>query len=399
MSGSGFTNDVMNAVNVNFSGSNPATGQVTADGQLMIGSSISPFVRIANLTSNDASIHINNGHGTIDLSGTAQGFQPNAVLQYSDDFLAFSVGNSSGVKGQLGWQTNGVLAQNSTTDSSHPGTVTLTGGAYSNNIVLESAGGINPLILGGGSVFFSFVISLVTLSALGNRYTANIGISDDTGAGTITNGVYFSYSDNVNSGNWVLNCMNSSVATTSNTSIPAITGWATFGVLVNAGGTSVTFYINNAAVGTISTNIPTSSLCPFFSLIMSSGNTPSSLIDLFWFTINLNNPRPGPLSGTIPANNRFIGNYTGTATSYQVLGTDAIIGVTSTAAARTITMPAGTLTAGQWWRIKDESGGAATNNITISGNGYNIDGAASVVINTNYGSMDIYTNGLAYFIS
>lgn len=91
-------------------------------------------------------------------------------------------------------------------------------------------------------------------------------------------------------------------------------------------------------------------------------------------------------------------NYTATATSYTVLRSDCIIGVTSTAAPRTITMPASGMEIGQQWRIKDESGGAATNNITVSGNGANIDGAANTTININYGSIDIYWNGTAFFI-
>lgn len=84
---------------------------------------------------------------------------------------------------------------------------------------------------------------------------------------------------------------------------------------------------------------------------------------------------------------------TTTATSYTTVTGDYIIGVTSTAAARTITL----LTPGsgtQCWIIKDESGGAATNNITIQGqSGKTIDGAASIVINTNYGVARIYYDG------
>jgi len=91
--------------------------------------------------------------------------------------------------------------------------------------------------------------------------------------------------------------------------------------------------------------------------------------------------------------------YTATAIDYQVLITDATIGVTSTAAPRTITMPLAGMTAGQSWTIKDESGGAQTNNnITVNGNGLNIDGAATTVININYGSVTRYYSGTAFFI-
>lgn len=88
-----------------------------------------------------------------------------------------------------------------------------------------------------------------------------------------------------------------------------------------------------------------------------------------------------------------------TAISYTALVTDYIIGVTSTAAARTITLPtAAAAGKGRIFIIKDESGAAGTNNITIDGNGAEtIDGAATKVISTNYGVVRIYSNGTAWF--
>jgi hypothetical protein len=102
---------------------------------------------------------------------------------------------------------------------------------------------------------------------------------------------------------------------------------------------------------------------------------------------------------TINTSGVLINKYTSTAISYQVLVTDTIVGVTSNAAARTITMPNAGMTAGQEWTIKDEAGTAqSANNITISGHGANIDGAATFVINTNYGSATLYWNGSNFFI-
>ena len=90
-----------------------------------------------------------------------------------------------------------------------------------------------------------------------------------------------------------------------------------------------------------------------------------------------------------------------TAISYTILLTDVgfgwIIGVTSTAAARTITLPlANSVPAGWQTTIKDESGGALTNNITIARAGSDtIDGAASNVIALNYGSRTLYSDGVS----
>lgn len=90
-----------------------------------------------------------------------------------------------------------------------------------------------------------------------------------------------------------------------------------------------------------------------------------------------------------------------TAVSYTILLTDVgfgwVVGVTSTAAARTITLPlANAVPAGWQTTIKDESGGALTNNITIARAGADtIDGATSNVINLNYGSRTLYSDGVS----
>lgn len=88
---------------------------------------------------------------------------------------------------------------------------------------------------------------------------------------------------------------------------------------------------------------------------------------------------------------------TTTAASETETTARTIVGVTSTAAARTITLPATPPDSGWIIVVKDESGGAATNNITVAGNGNNIDGAANYTINTNYGSVMIYSSGSKYF--
>jgi hypothetical protein len=69
----GATNqNVVYADNVDFSGSTAPTPTVTTDGQLLIGSSVVPNIRVGSLTSTGGSITITPGHGTINLE-TASG--------------------------------------------------------------------------------------------------------------------------------------------------------------------------------------------------------------------------------------------------------------------------------------------------------------------------------------
>ncbi len=76
---------------------------------------------------------------------------------------------------------------------------------------------------------------------------------------------------------------------------------------------------------------------------------------------------------------------------YLTLTTDYLI-LVDTASARTINLIASPVT-GTTYRIKDNVGSAAANNITITPNAGNIDGAASYIMSTNYGSVDMVYNG------
>lgn len=69
----GFRNDTMFANNVDFTGSVSVTPQVTSDGQLLIGSTVAPNIRVGSLTSSNGSLTITVGAGTIDLTASGTG--------------------------------------------------------------------------------------------------------------------------------------------------------------------------------------------------------------------------------------------------------------------------------------------------------------------------------------
>lgn len=81
---------------------------------------------------------------------------------------------------------------------------------------------------------------------------------------------------------------------------------------------------------------------------------------------------------------------------YTTLGNDYVIAV-NTSAARTINLIASPVT-GQSYRIKDATGTAGTFNITVTPNAGTIDGVATYIINTNYGSVDVVYNGSQWSI-
>lgn len=81
------------------------------------------------------------------------------------------------------------------------------------------------------------------------------------------------------------------------------------------------------------------------------------------------------------------------AGTYAVLTTDCVVIINKTVGAATTVNLSSTLQTGRVVIVKDGKGDANANNITVAGNGKNIDGAATATINTNYGVGRYIYNG------
>jgi hypothetical protein len=106
----------------------------------------------------------------------------------------------------------------------------------------------------------------------------------------------------------------------------------------------------------------------------------------------------GPGSITIAATGTTILNYTSVTTSpYVVAATDDYMSVNTSSIAITVQLP-NAPTTGRVYTIKDKSGLAATNNITITtvGGTITIDGSTSFVMNTSYQSINVLFDGTNY---
>lgn len=77
----GFKNEVMVAQNVNFGTVAAGAAEITADGQIMIGAAVAPFIRPGFLTSTGGTLNITLGPGTInmDLAGGSVGADSFAI--------------------------------------------------------------------------------------------------------------------------------------------------------------------------------------------------------------------------------------------------------------------------------------------------------------------------------
>ena len=267
----------------------PTIGTLTlTNGQLAIGSTGANPVA-ANISAGTG-ISVTNGAGTISIAATG-GFAPNATLQVSDDFIF-----STNTPNMLNWGVTGAWAAFTTPTAAHPGIISNPATAVSNSIgYLSGSSGAGTFTLGGGTLTVTWVFNIVVLSAASPRYILRFGLGDVmTGTSDQSNGAYFEYSDNLNSGEWNYKTAAATVRTTSNSNITVTTGWHTAQLVVNAAATSVSFTMDSVSLGTaISTNIPTATTAFLFQAVTSVGTMAAGdvLIDLFSATYALTTPR------------------------------------------------------------------------------------------------------------
>jgi hypothetical protein len=237
-------------------------------------------------------LNVLNVLGAIGSGNTVNIFAPNKLVNIFDDFL--TTNSTSNSPGSLNWlQGSSNVFRTISGSATNPGQVVCSGNSNPGTICLADSQGSTgyPLVLGGGTYAVNWVHNLVTLSTGVNRYICQLGIMDTKDA-VSQNGVYFSYSDNVNGGRWLLNCSSAGVTTSVDSGVAANTSFNNFGFLINAAGTSVSFTINGATVGTaITTNIPVLNISPMLKMLPTIGNNSASQTDLFYMQYILTTAR------------------------------------------------------------------------------------------------------------
>lgn len=213
-------------------------------------------------------------------------------------FFEDALGNIPALFGGMG--QNGYLDTSNDTPAifsnvpGHPGTLLFTTGTSSSTFGALFAA--IQFVFGAGIYTINFFCKITTLSTSGQRFTVRFGYTDTVGSGSlpVSNGCWFEYADNVNSGNWQVKCMSNSTATTANTSTAVDTNWHKFTIQVNANATSVAFYIDDVQVSNspITTNIPLNPVYPTWTIKKSAGSTARTFqFDWYDHTVNLTNPR------------------------------------------------------------------------------------------------------------
>lgn len=172
-------------------------------------------------------------------------------------------------------------------DGSHQGIVRFTTGSTNAGRAALVLPVVNMAVgTGAGQLTIQFNVNIFTALSTGTqRYTIMMGLGDANDSTEFTEGVYFLYVDNVNSGNWVGKTAHSSTRTTVNGAVAAATGWQRCKAVVNAAATSVEFFVNETSLGTSTTNIPNVAgawIAPMLKVIKSVGTTARE-IDVDYF--------------------------------------------------------------------------------------------------------------------
>ena len=106
------------------------------------------------------------------------------------------------------------------------------------------------------------------------------------------------------------------------------------------------------------------------------------------------------IEGTLSIETALILSRAETATSDNTasMGSVHVYAITDTSAPRTLTISSADMTEDRHFIIKDQSGGAGSNNITIDTEGAaKIDNADSITISVNFGSAAVYVAGSNLF--
>lgn len=222
----------------------------------------------------------------LNSSGTEVAFDGSDYIQIEDDFVYI---RTTGTE-YFPWSAtrNGTGTTSGTLDSAITGAT----GVWSLGTGTTSTGEVDLIKglqnqylcpLGQGTVTMEWRVRFPTLADATDDYRGHMGGHNGiVYASSISEGIYFEYNRS-NSVNWRGVCENGGTVTrTSGTDVTVGTGWHHLKYVVNAGGTSVEFFVDGTSIGTVSTNIPTNLLTPKCLLVKTAGTNDRTMqIDYF----------------------------------------------------------------------------------------------------------------------
>jgi hypothetical protein len=215
--------------------------------------------------------------------------QYGGTTSFFNDFLYDTFHTHSLIQSVVLNGGTGVINDGTNMDNTSSGLIII-GTGTSNNATGKSCvySSTALTILAGGQTL-EWRVRLPTLSAASPRYDFKAGTQDSTAVGDPANGIYFQYSDNLNSGQWIGITRNGSTSTTVNSTIAVVANtWYRLRYVVNTAGTLVTFYVNDIPIGTSIVNIPTTNETRFQASIekkTTSTSTRIAVLDWYQYSV------------------------------------------------------------------------------------------------------------------
>jgi hypothetical protein len=195
--------------------------------------------------------------------------------------------NLAAVDGILGAPTaaSGGTATGIAGEAGHEGITRFTLGTSATGSASVLAQDTSGIIF-GNSIYWRYdaIIRMNALSNATDRFTLRVGFID-SGTAESTDGVFFRYVDNVNSGKWVLVARSNTTETATNATATAPAGatWYRLTIIINPAGNSAEFFQDNTYLGEVTTNIPTGAgrnSGPGMMFLKSAGTTNNTGVDL-----------------------------------------------------------------------------------------------------------------------
>lgn len=229
-------------------------------------------------------------------------FAPNATIELFDDFISCDpVGIDATInRSRLFWYNygGGFSLDYTNITSSNPGMIiapALDFPGVTPQVLLsfQSARpviGTGNFLLGGGAITMNFVF---TILAFTSTYTFQCGMGDLTSyiTGDPDSGVYIQFTANGGlSGSWFAKTSSTGTISSVFPAFKPTLGFHNVMIMINAAATSVEYFIDGVSIGTITTNIPTTLISPFFCI---QGSTVAGVVsmDLFYMKQTLTTPR------------------------------------------------------------------------------------------------------------
>jgi len=196
---------------------------------------------------------------SVTIAATAATITPRSKVTLYEEWI------HSSATGALGWTsgftgTGGATAIPAAPEAGRPGIITgiAPGSQVGHSTVYLSSGTANGLTFGGGELIYEFSVKSPAAVGVTEDITMRAGLHDAITNTSVTDGVYFEWSADSAGSGWRGVTANNSLRTyTSSTSAITAATWYRLTAIVNAAGTSVTFYVNGVSIGTLTTNIPT----------------------------------------------------------------------------------------------------------------------------------------------